>query len=206
MPNIGLLGGSFDPPHNAHLAVAQAVLAARRLERVDLLVSGQSPHKDGKTNHADVQHRLAMARIAAEGLEGIGVEDCETRRSGRSYTVDTLRGLTQQHPDNRYTFIIGGDMLADLPNWKEPQEVFALADIIPVFRPGHTEEVFEELKHKLGVGQAEQLKKNTVEMPLMDISSTKIRNAAATGESIKQWVPAAVRAYIHANRLYRGAQ
>ena len=69
--NIGLLGGSFDPPHNAHLAVAQAVLSARGLDRVDLLVTGQSPHTDGKSNHADVKHRLAMARIAAEGVEGV---------------------------------------------------------------------------------------------------------------------------------------
>lgn len=203
MPNIGLLGGSFDPPHNAHLAVAQAVLAAHGLDRVDLLVSGQSPHKDGKTNHADVEHRLAMARIAVEGVPGLGVEDCETRRSGRSYTVDTLRELTQQHPDNRYAFIIGGDMLADLPNWKEPLEVLKLAEVVPVFRPGHTQEVFDQLKDKLGPEQTELLKRKVVEIPLMDISSTMIRQAAAAGESISQWVPAAVRAYIQAHGLYR---
>lgn len=203
---IGLLGGSFDPPHNAHLAVAQAVFSQRKLDQVDLLVTGQSPHADGKTNHADVEHRLAMARIAAEGLEGIGVEDCETKRDGRSYTVDTLRELISRHPDNRYSFIVGGDMLNDLPNWKEPLEVLKLAEVVPVFRPGHTDEVFDGLRDQLGHEQTEQLKRNVVEIPLMDISSTMIRNAAKAGESISQWVPAAVRTYIHASRLYRGTQ
>ena len=196
---IGLLGGSFDPPHNAHLAVAQAVLHARKLDRVDLLVTGRPPHKDGKSNKAEVGHRLAMARIAADVLDEIGVEDCETTREGRSYTVDTLRELTSHNPENKYTFIIGGDMLADLPNWKEPAEIMKLAQVVPVFRPGHTAEVFD----RLGDEWADQLKANVVEMALIDISSTKIREAVAAGESISQWVPPAVEAYIRAHGLYR---
>ncbi|MBZ0137725.1 MAG: nicotinate (nicotinamide) nucleotide adenylyltransferase [Planctomycetes bacterium] len=199
---IGLLGGSFDPPHNAHLALAQRVMRARGLDRVDLLVSGQSPHKDGKTNHADAGQRLAMARIASESAEGIGVEDCETRRPGRSYTVDTLRELTKRFPDNRYVFIVGGDMLGDLPHWKEPGEVLTLADVVPVFRPGYGAEILESLTRALGTTLTEQLRSNVVEMPLMNISSTMIRAAVAGGESISAWVPPGVESYIRAHRLY----
>lgn len=194
---IGLLGGSFDPPHLAHLAVARAVLAARGLDRVDLLVSGQSPHAAGKTNHADVPHRLAMARLAVDGEAGLGVEDCETQRTGRSYSVDTLRELTRQHPGHEYTFIIGGDMLADLPNWREPEALLALATFVPVFRPGFDAAVFDALPAPF-----QALRANLTVVPQMDVSSTLIRQAAAAGESISQWVAPAVEAYIRAHRLY----
>lgn len=199
---IGLLGGSFDPPHNAHLAVAQAVRLARGYDRVDLLVSGQSPHSYGKPNVADVRHRLAMARIAVEGQTGLGVEDIETRKDGRSFSIDTVRALQKAHPGNNYDFIIGGDMLANLPTWKEVDSLLILVDFVTVFRPGHTEEIFEHLKSTLGEDEAARLRGNLVEMPLQHISSTQIRAAVAAGESISHWVPPAVEAYIRAHRLY----
>ncbi|MCA8912608.1 MAG: nicotinate (nicotinamide) nucleotide adenylyltransferase [Planctomycetes bacterium] len=203
---IGLLGGSFDPPHNAHLAVARGVRAAKSLDRVDLLVSGQSPHADGKSNHADVQHRLAMARIAVEGQPGLGVEDWETKQDGRSYSIETIRHLQGAHPDNDYFFIVGGDMLADLPTWREATELLRRVEFIPVFRPGHTAEVFRELKGKLPKPVLETLQANVVKMPLQEISSTAIRAAVAAGESISHEVPAAVEIYIRANRLYFGGE
>ncbi len=203
MPKVGLLGGAFDPPHLGHLAVARAVRAARGLDRVDLLVSGQSPHADGKNNHAPLQHRLAMARLAVEGEPGLGVEDWETRQNARSYTIETIRHLQQTHPENNYDFIIGGDMLRDLPNWREIGKLLVLVDFVPVFRPGHTEEVFESLKAQLGEDETARLRANMVEMPLQHISSTEIRAAAAAGESISQWLTPAIEAYIHAHRLYQ---
>lgn len=199
---VGLLGGSFDPPHNAHLAVATAVREARGLDRVDLLVSRKSPHRSGKENYAGVKHRLQMARIAVEGVEGVGVEDCETKREGRSYTIDTIRHLHAERPGDLFYFIIGGDMLANLPSWKEIGDLLNLTEFIPVFRPGHTEEVFDQLKETLGEEVAQKLKSNIVEMPLMDISSTSIREAAGAGESIQAWVPPGVATYIRAHHLY----
>ncbi|MCZ7608304.1 MAG: nicotinate (nicotinamide) nucleotide adenylyltransferase [Planctomycetota bacterium] len=203
MPKVGLLGGAFDPPHLGHLAVARAVRAARGLDRVDLLVSGQSPHAEGKNNHAPLEHRLAMARLVVEGEPGLGVEDWETRQSGRSYTIETIRHLQQAYPENNYDFIIGGDMLRDLPNWREIGKLLVLVDFVPVFRPGHTEEVFEGLKAQLGEDETARLRANMVEMPLQHISSTEIRAAAAAGESISQWLTPAIEAYIHAHRLYQ---
>ena len=199
---FGLLGGSFDPPHNAHIAIAHAVRNARGLDRVDLLVSGKSPHADGKSNHADVQHRLAMARLAVEGQDGLGVEDWEAKRDGRSYSIETIRALQKAHPENNYDFIIGGDMLADLPTWREIDKLLVLVDFVPVFRPGYEEGVFEDLRGKLGEDETARLIRNVVEMPLLKISSTQIRAAAAAGESISEWVSPAVRAYIRGHHLY----
>lgn len=194
---IGLLGGAFDPPHNGHIAVAKAVLAAKGLSRVDLLVSAQSPHANGKSNTADVQHRLAMARLAAEGHEGLGIEDCEARRPGKSYTVETLRALKHAHPGNEYYFIVGADMVADLPNWREPETCLQLATFVPVIRPGYSILVFETLPAAL-----QSVRMNLVQVPPMEISSTRIRQAAAAGESISAWVAPAVESYIRAHRLY----
>jgi nicotinate-nucleotide adenylyltransferase len=199
---IGLLGGAFDPPHNAHLEVARRVRAALALDRVDLLVSGESPHAAGKTTSAPVQHRVAMAHLAVAGHEGLGVQDCETRRPGKSYSVDTLRELRAAHTQDELFFLIGGDMLADLPRWREPEECLRLAQFVPVFRPGYSRDVFTALAGKLRPELIEGLQRNVVDVPLMDISSTAIRQAVAAGESISHWVPPAVDVYIHANRLY----
>ncbi|MBK8207317.1 MAG: nicotinate (nicotinamide) nucleotide adenylyltransferase [Planctomycetes bacterium] len=197
---IGLLGGAFDPPHNGHIAVAKAVLAAKGLDRVDLLVSAQSPHANGKSNAASVQHRLAMARLAVEGHAGLAVEDCETQRHGKSYTVDTLRELKLAHPGNQYFFIIGADMVADLPNWKEPEACMQLAMFVPVLRPGFPMQVFEGLR--LSTQAVQSLQLNLVQAPQLDVSSTRIRQAVAAGESISAWVAPAVESYIRAHRLY----
>ncbi len=198
----GLLGGAFDPPHNGHLAVARSVRDALALDRVDLLVTGQSPHASGKQIFTAVAHRLAMARLCAEIEPGLGVQDIETRHPGKSYSVETLRRLRATMPAGELFFIIGGDTLADLPNWREPEECLALAQFVPVFRPGNAAGVFEQLQGRLSERALEQLRRNLVEVPQLDISSTAIRAAVAAGESISQWVPPAIEAYIRAHRLY----
>ena len=112
---IGLLGGAFDPPHNAHLEIARRVREAHSLDRVDLLVSGQSPHAECKYAATSAAHRLAMTALAVANQPGLGVDDRETSRPGKSYTVETLRELRSEKPSDTHYFIIGGDMLASLP-------------------------------------------------------------------------------------------
>jgi nicotinate-nucleotide adenylyltransferase len=202
MSRIGLFGGSFDPPHNAHIAVAKAVLESQGLDRVDLLVSNKPPHAKGKQVIADVKHRREMARLAVANETGLGVEDCETRREGKSYTIDTIRELQALHPDTGYTFIIGGDMLADLPRWREIHELATRVHFVPVFRPGYTDEVWQGLREDFDQDFIARLQANVLEMPLIDISSTKVREAVASGESIAEWVAPGVEAYIRAHRLY----
>ena len=175
---------------------------ARKLDRVDLLVSGQSPHSYGKPNVADVKHRLAMARLAAQGQPGVGVEDVETHKPGRSYSIDTVRALQKAHPENNYDFIIGGDMLLNLPDWREVDTLLVLIDFVTVFRPGHTVEIFDQLKLALGEDETARLRANIVEMPLIALSSTAIRASIAMGKPITDNVPPAVEAYIRANQLY----
>lgn len=203
MARIALLGGAFDPPHNGHLAVARAVLAARKLDRVDLLVSAASPHKGGKQNSAQAADRAAMARLAVENETGLGVEECELSRPGPSFTVDTIRWLRRERPQNQYSFIIGGDMVADLPNWREIGNLLDLVEFIPVFRPGFDQAVFTQLEAALGKAHVARLRAAHVDVPQLGISSTAIRAAVAAGESIEAWVPAAVARYIYAKRLYR---
>lgn len=201
---IGLLGGAFDPPHNAHLEIARRVRDAYSLDRVDLLVSGESPHAQGKTVAAEARHRVSMAQLAVTNQPGLGVDDRETRRTGKSFTVDTLRELRGEKPGDEIFFIIGGDMLASLPTWREASLLLSLAHFVPVMRPGFMADVYDKLRPALGDEAVNQLQRNAVSMPLMTTSSSEIRAAIAAGESISHWVPPVVEAYIRANRLYLG--
>lgn len=201
---IGLLGGAFDPPHKAHLEIARRVRVAHSLDRVDLLVSGESPHAQGKSVTAEARHRLAMAQLAVANQPGLGVDDRETKRAGKSFTVDTLREMRREKPDDEFFFIIGGDMLASLPTWREASLLLSLAHFVPVMRPGFKADVYEDLRSALGDEAVNQLQRNAVSMPLMEVASSKIRAAVAAGESISHWVPPVVEAYIRANRLYVG--
>ena len=199
---IGLLGGSFDPPHNGHMFVARAARSALELDSVKLLVSGSSPHRGGKLNHASAAQRFSMAELAAGGEPGIGVDGRETRRDGPSYTVETLRELRKERPEVEWYFIVGGDMLADLPNWREPKELFQLATIVPVLRAGFGHEVFSGLAERLGSEAAGSLRNNLLELSTPPISSTAVRAAIRNGEEVSGLVPAAVFSYIKSNSLY----
>lgn len=203
MARIALLGGAFDPPHLGHLAVARAVRDTRGLDRVDLLVSAQSPHRAGKHNHADAGDRAAMARLAVEDDPGLGVEECELARPGPSYSIDTIRQLRRERPANQYSFIIGADMVLDLPRWREIRELLDLVEFIPVLRPGFDAAVFAQVEPALGKACVARLRAAHVDVPLVEVSSTAVRAAVAAGESIEAMVPPAVARYIYAKRLYR---
>lgn len=196
------LGGSFNPPHIGHLVTAERAREALGAPRVDLLVAGNPPHANGKTT-LDVCHRLAMARMAVAGNPGLGVDDRETKRRGRSYTVLTARETVAEHPGLRPAFIIGGDMLADLPNWYEVDELLGIADLVPVFRPGFGREVFAELRPLFGREMVRRLESAVVELPALEISSTEIRRRLAQGLSARYLVPDAVLDYVCEHGLYR---
>ncbi len=193
--NIGLLGGSFNPPHNAHLALAQAALAQLQLNRVDLMPAGQ-PWQKLATVLAAAEHRLAMCYAATENIAGLGVEACETQRSGNTYTADTLAHLSQLHPQTRYTLIIGADQAQRLDTWHDWPRLLSLCRLAVVARNG--------VVPTLPPAVAKVCKAfDTLHLAAMDVSSSSIRAQVAAGQSISNQVPATVERYIVKHSLYR---
>ncbi len=192
---IGLLGGSFNPPHIAHLALAQAALAQLALARVDLMPAGQ-PWQKTCTLLAPASDRVAMCLAAIDGVQGLGVEPCETQRSGNTYTVDTLRFLRAQHPKHRYTLIIGADQANRLDTWQDWQGLLGLCRIAVVARNGVAAALPPAVR-------AICPDFDTVHLPALDTSSSAIRAQLAAGQSIAKQVPAAVERYIVKHSLYK---
>jgi nicotinate-nucleotide adenylyltransferase len=200
MSGVAWFGGSFNPPHIGHLVLAERVREARSLDRVDLLVAGEPPHAGGKAA-VEARHRLEMARLAVSGNSALGVDERETRRPGKSYTIETAKALIAQGV-KRPVFIVGGDMLADLPSWRDASELVELADFIPVLRPGFGWEVFDALRASFGDKVARRIKDACVKAPLLQISSSEIRERLLVGKSVRYLVPDAVIEYIAKHKLY----
>ncbi len=188
---LGILGGTFDPPHHGHLIAAADALRELRLDRMLLVPSAQPPHKLGRVR-APAALRLEMARAAVAGDERFEVEDLELRRSGPSYTVDTLRELHARAPAVELFFLIGADNLAELPGWREPGEIARLARIAVMSREGEGGG-----PGPLPFGAA------AVAVTRVDVSATEVRRRVAAGESIRYLVPESVRLLIERERLYR---
>jgi len=191
MRRIGLLGGTFDPPHLGHLVVAEAVRDALGLDEVWLLVAGDPWMKNEQSS---AYHRVTMARLAAEGNPHLVVDDREARREGPTYSADTLTELHTDHPDDAFTFIVGADTAARMPEWDRVDQALSLADWVMVGRPGT-----DWPRHDL----ADQL--TIVEVPGIDVSSSEVRDRIRDGRSVRYLVPEPVRTYIDEHRLYRAA-
>lgn len=195
---LGVLGGTFDPIHLGHLILASELRAALSLDRVLLIPNARSPFKNGEIVSPAV-HRLAMLRLAVSDSPWLDVSTVELDRGGISYTVDTLAALHAEHPIADLVFLMGADSLADLPRWRDPIGIFALAEIGVASRPGSpvdVEPVIEE--HPSAHGRI-----SVVPTPHIAISATDIRDRVRTGRPITFLVPPTVERYILANRLYR---
>lgn len=193
----GVLGGSFDPIHLGHVAAAEAVLRLRGLDQVLLVPTGQPPHKPPLA--ASFDHRLAMARLAAEGRKGLSVIDLEGRRPGPSYTVDTLRELRRLHPGTAFELLVGADMLLDLPRWHRAEEVVREARIVAFGRPGSASEA-ARVAFEAAFGRDRHV---WLEFSPLEVSSTGIRKRLLAGEPVRGLLDPAVEAYIRAHGLYR---
>ena len=201
---IGLLGGTFDPIHYAHLVVAEEVRASLQLDTIVFIPAGQPPHKMEHASAAP-EHRLAMLRLAIASNPYFTYSRVELDRPGPSYLADTLRILrTQWGQQVEIDFILGWDSLTELPNWYHPQDIVAaLSKLVAVGRPGHVEKVDitkRELEARLP-GIAQRL--HVVPVPQLAISSTELRHRVAAGKPIKYQVPEAVEQYIADHNLYR---
>lgn len=189
---IGVFGGTFDPPHNGHLAAAVNVRHALALDRVLLVVAGVPWQKVGERPISPAADRLAMVEAAVGGVEGLEPSAIEIDRGGDSYTADTLRSLREEAPGRSLFLILGRDAAAGLPTWGRVDEVRAQATIVVVDRPGHDMAVLPpgwDVQH--------------VDCPDLEISSTDLRTRAADGRPLDFLVPPAVVSCIRERRLYR---
>ena len=196
--DVGLFGGTFDPPHVAHQIVAEAVREQFALEQVWWTPAHTAPHKaDAATAGASSpQHRLAMTRRATASHPAFAVRREELRRGGTSYTVETLRRLTERHPDTRFSLILGGDSLAGFSSWRRPEEIVRrTAQLLVYRRPGADADT-----DALPPALAEPVR--FADAPLLDVSSTALRARRRRGRSLRYLVPAPVRAYIEEHNLY----
>lgn len=195
---LGVLGGSFNPIHHAHLFTAEVAAAALSLDRVLLVPAAQSPLK--RRAAVSAADRLAMTERAAAGNPLLTVSTVDVDRPPPSYTVDTLALLQGEHPRAELFLILGIDALQDLLDWREPERLLDLAQLIVVSRPGFKLEVPAPIASYLG-----QRTKRVIlaPMPLLEISSTDIRRRLDRREPVRYLVPESVERYIRERRLYR---
>lgn len=196
---LGLLGGTFNPPHLGHLILGEMAREQLGLERVLFLPAGQPPHKEDETIITPT-HRMTMTRLAVGGNPGFAVDNTDADRPAPHHTVTLLPLLAEAYPDYQFWLLLGGDSLRDLPTWHRPGEIVAQAKLAVLPRPGATIE-WDRLEEAVpGVRAAT----NLLEGPSVAISSTRIRAWAAAGRSLRYLVPEAVRTYIGRNGLYQG--
>jgi len=198
---IGLLGGTFNPPHLAHLVCAQEGLMQLALDRVLLVPARMPPHKSVEADPG-VAHRVAMCQAAVAGDDRLGVSLLDAARRGPAFTVDLLRALRAEAPEDELTFIVGGDMAHSLPTWREPEAVLVLAELGVAEREGvRRADVAKRLAGLAGGRERVRF----FEMPRLDVSSSLLRRRAAAGRPVRYLVPDAVAAYIDHEGLYRAA-
>jgi nicotinate-nucleotide adenylyltransferase len=189
--NIGLLGGTFDPPHLAHLVLAQTALDELKLDEVWFIPAFRPPHKRGETINS-FAHRLQMLRLAVRGNQHFKVLTIEKEKGGLSYTVETLPLLRQKHPHAHFFLLLGSDNLSELSTWKEPEKVFSMAQPVFAHRPLTAEKLPVWLEHAVWLSN-----------PRLEVSATDLRKRIRAGRSIRYLVPEGVGRYLRKKGLYR---
>jgi nicotinate-nucleotide adenylyltransferase len=208
--SIGILGGTFNPPHRGHLAVARHALQELALEHVLLVPAHTSPYKaaqhagpTGAYGGGDPgpKHRLRMCQLAFDGMPGLSVCAIEIERGGLSYTVDTLTSIHDSHPDAELTFIVGADTASTLSSWRQPAQLLELARLAVAARAGAAQQ--RVLDALAGVAPAARV--SFLRMPAIAVSSSLVRERVAAGASIDELVGPDVAGYIAEHGLYRSA-
>ena len=211
---IGILGGTFNPIHCAHLGIAREAQQRFGLDRVLFIPAADPPHKD-VADEVSFEHRLAMVEAAIHGVTGFVATDLEMRRHGKSFSVDTLEILKHQYPQDTFYFIIGMDSYRDIATWKDVPRLFSLCHLVVTTRPGI---VLPDPLEPLPIAirkdfcyhdQADKIRHKSghyvffLAETQLDISSTDIRRKLLEGQPIEDLVPTAVAAYINQHQLYR---
>jgi nicotinate-nucleotide adenylyltransferase len=201
---IGIYGGTFDPVHFGHLLLAECCEQQAGLDRVDFMPAARQPHKPYAPRASDAD-RLAMLELAIAGRSTWVAATLEIERGGVSYTVDTLRDYKAREPDAALFLLMGADALADLPKWREPRAICAMAAPLVVRRAGSGEPEYERLRPLVSAERFAEITERQVQMPATPISSSEIQRSIAAGGPWRELVPPAVADYIDAKGLYRSA-
>ncbi len=199
----GILGGSFDPIHNAHLHVAREAMKRLSLDRVLFMPASRPPHKkDRALTPGDA--RLAMVKLAIAGASGFDVSDAELRREGPSYTIDTVSvELSRLGQGWEIFFLVGADQALELDTWYRIGTLVTVCTLVPMTRPGFRLADLDRLSERLPLDVVRRIQASALEIPPMDVSSTEVRRRVKEGKSIDGLVPAAVADYIRERGLYR---
>ena len=191
--NIGIFGGTFNPPHIGHLIVIENVRDQLRFDKMLFIPSANPPHKNDPLL-APASTRLEMTRLAARDQREFEVSGIEVERGGTSYSIDTINALSDVYPGANMSLIIGVDNLMEFGSWKSPQDILAKADLVVMSRAGFS---MNDVKNEF------YRTAKFVNVPQIGISGTDIRRRVKLGRSIRYLVPAAVEEYIHRYGLYK---
>lgn len=200
MEKIGVFGGTFNPIHNGHLHLAEGYCSALGLDRVLFVPTCIPPHKEAD-DLLPASYRLAMCELATRDALKMAVSDVEIRRGGKSYTVDTLRELARIYPGDRLYFLMGADMFLTIEEWNGFEEIARTAVLCTASR--HEGELPSLKEHARKLERKYGAVCHIEAIPVLDISSTQVRDALSGGGDVRALVPDAVRDYIYENGLYR---
>lgn len=189
MRKIGIMGGTFDPPHFGHLLIAERAREACQLDEVWFMPTKTPPHKTG-SNLCNDEQRIEMVKLAIETNPNYKLSLAEFERIGPSYTIDTIKQLKADYPEADFYFIIGGDMIEYLPKWKDIDELLTLITFVGVKRPGHNWTFIYSDKVEI------------IDAPQLEISSSEIRERSQKQRSIRYLLPEAVIEFIKEQGIY----
>lgn len=201
MKRIGIFGGSFDPIHMGHLILAEQCREQLRLDEVRFVPASISPLKQHAAPIAS-KHRIEMIRLAIAGNPCFTMDQREIDREGVSYTVDTLRSIKEENPSDELYLLMGADSVKDLPRWKNPEEIFALANIGAILRGGFGPPDWNILRQYVSPERWKAFQVH-IDTPAIEISSSDLRLRVGRQQTIRYFVPDAVEQYIHQHQLYR---
>lgn len=199
---IGIFGGSFNPIHIGHLIIAEAAWREFKLEKIIFIPTGDTPNKN--MNHIDKMDRFKMVKLAICDNDHFSISSIEIKRSGPSYTVDTIHEIQKELPEAyQLYFIAGTDAVADLPHWRYNRELLNSCHFICASRRGSREEMERSVNY---FGELGKRKIHFLKTPELEISSTILREWIYHGYSVKYMIPDSVIQYINKYKLYRGAE
>lgn len=199
---IGIFGGSFDPIHYGHLIIAERFREAMQLQEVRFVPAKVSPFKTDQQPTSDKQ-RLEMLRLAIGAHPQFRIDDCELRRGGISYSIDTLREMQSADGQAEWFLLIGADSLRDFGRWKAPAEILGRAALVVARRGGEPEPEWSILSSLIEPSGVESIRARALDLPAIEISSSDIRARVRKGQSIRYLLPPAVESYIREQQLWQ---